>query len=258
MRVSSAFSRLVRLPGCGSRRAVRSRSGGAEVALRSAGCGARGVSSRPRRARTHGRRRRSGASRSRRLAAGDRCRRRRLRCPRHGVLRRGRSVRAPPAPVHARLRVLVAWLAARTDKTAICRLLRVDWDTVGRIIDARVRRTSSIPTGCARCTTSGVDEVSWKRQRTLPHAGRRPPAEASSCGAATAPARRPPTASSPSSTRSRRRGAEGDRPTPRCRRAIARPRRAQAAGRRSRRLARGGLARHGPRVRRPRRAGTRG
>jgi transposase len=28
---------------------------------------------------------------------------------------------------------LVAWLATKMDKTAICRYARIDWDTVGRI-----------------------------------------------------------------------------------------------------------------------------
>ena len=35
---------------------------------------------------------------------------------------------------------LVAWLATTTDKTTITRLVRIDWDTVGRIISSRVRR----------------------------------------------------------------------------------------------------------------------
>jgi len=29
----------------------------------------------------------------------------------------------------------VAWLGTRTDKSAICRLVRIDWQTVGRIIE---------------------------------------------------------------------------------------------------------------------------
>jgi transposase len=27
-----------------------------------------------------------------------------------------------------------AWLATKTDQTAVCRLIRIDWETVGRII----------------------------------------------------------------------------------------------------------------------------
>src|SRR5450755_28834 len=62
---------------------------------------------------------------------------RRLECPEHGV-----RVEGVPFARHASgftrdFEQLVAWLATRTDKTTIKRLVRVDWDTVGRII-ARV------------------------------------------------------------------------------------------------------------------------
>ncbi|MGP0051275.1 MAG: transposase family protein [Solirubrobacteraceae bacterium] len=30
---------------------------------------------------------------------------------------------------------LAAWLASKTDKTATCRLVRIDWRTIGRIIE---------------------------------------------------------------------------------------------------------------------------
>ncbi len=30
---------------------------------------------------------------------------------------------------------LVAWLATKTDQTAACRLVRIDWQTVGRMIE---------------------------------------------------------------------------------------------------------------------------
>ena len=39
---------------------------------------------------------------------------------------------------------LVAWLVTRTDRTAVCRLVRVDWQTVGRIIE-RVERGEARP-----------------------------------------------------------------------------------------------------------------
>jgi transposase len=58
---------------------------------------------------------------------------------------------------------LVAWLAARTDKAAICRLLRVDWDTVGRIVE-RVCADELDPDRLSALFDIGVDEVSWKRQ----------------------------------------------------------------------------------------------
>jgi transposase len=58
---------------------------------------------------------------------------------------------------------LVAWLAARTDKSAICRLLRVDWDTVGRII-TRVCADELDRDRLSALFDIGIDEVSWKRQ----------------------------------------------------------------------------------------------
>jgi transposase len=65
------------------------------------------------------------------------CRRRRLRCPRHGVLAEGVPFARHRAGFTRDFECLVGWLATRTDKTTIRRMLRVDWDTVGRIV-ARV------------------------------------------------------------------------------------------------------------------------
>jgi transposase len=58
---------------------------------------------------------------------------------------------------------LVAWLATRTDKSTIKRMLRIDWDTVGRI----VKRVCDAELDAGRLDDLydiGVDEVSWKRQ----------------------------------------------------------------------------------------------
>ena len=74
------------------------------------------------------------ASGSRRLALGDPpSPAAALSAPRRA--RRGRALRAAPVRVHPRLRVpdRVAGRAYR--QSAICRLLRVDWDTVGRIVE---------------------------------------------------------------------------------------------------------------------------
>jgi len=54
---------------------------------------------------------------------------------------------------------LVGWLAATMDKTALCRLVRIDWDTVGRIIE-RVIATSLDPKRLDGLFVAGVDEVS--------------------------------------------------------------------------------------------------
>ena len=57
---------------------------------------------------------------------------------------------------------LVGWLVTTTDKTAVCRLVRVDWDTVGRIIE-RVMDTGLDPARLDRLFKVGVDEVSWRK-----------------------------------------------------------------------------------------------
>ena len=48
------------------------------------------------------------------------------------------------------------------DKTALCRLLRIDWDTVGRIIE-RVMETGLDPKRLDKLFVCGVDEVSWRK-----------------------------------------------------------------------------------------------
>jgi len=51
----------------------------------------------------------------------------------------------------------------RTDKTTITRLVRIDWDTVGRII-SRVCADELDPERLENLYDIGIDEVSWKRQ----------------------------------------------------------------------------------------------
>jgi transposase len=58
---------------------------------------------------------------------------------------------------------LVGFLATQMDKTAICRLLRVDWDTVGRMI-TRVMETGLDPKRLDNLFEIGVDEVSWRKR----------------------------------------------------------------------------------------------
>jgi len=57
---------------------------------------------------------------------------------------------------------LVGWLATRMDKTALCRLMRIDWDSVGRIIE-RVMATELDPDRLEQLFVVGVDEVSWRK-----------------------------------------------------------------------------------------------
>ena len=60
---------------------------------------------------------------------------RRLRCPEHGVHVEGVPFARDGARFTRDFENLVAWLATKTDKTATCRLVRIDWQTIGRIIE---------------------------------------------------------------------------------------------------------------------------
>lgn len=62
------------------------------------------------------------------------CRRRRLWCAGHGVRAEGVPFPRPGSEFTRDFGCLVAWLAARADKGTVKRLVRIDWDTVGRII----------------------------------------------------------------------------------------------------------------------------
>ena len=88
---------------------------------------------------------------------------RRLACPEHGV-----RVEGVPFARHASgfthdFEALVAWLATRTDKTTIKRMVRIDWDTVGRII-SRVCADELDADRLHNLFEIGIDEVSWRRQ----------------------------------------------------------------------------------------------
>ncbi len=92
-----------------------------------------------------------------------RARLRRLACPVHGVLVEGVPFARHRSGFTRDFEQLVAWLATRTDKTAITRLVRVDWDTVGRIV-ARVSRDELDPDRLDGLFELGIDEVSWRKQ----------------------------------------------------------------------------------------------
>jgi transposase len=87
---------------------------------------------------------------------------RRLRCPAHGV-----RVEQVPFARHRSgftrdVEDLTAFLATKTDKTTITQLLRLDWDSVGRICE-RVVADGLDPARLEGLVSIGVDEVSWKR-----------------------------------------------------------------------------------------------
>jgi len=88
---------------------------------------------------------------------------RRLRCPEHGVHVEGVPFARDGARFTRDFENLVVWLATKSDKTAICRLVRIDWETVGRIIkrsgDELLDRDR-----LGDLFEIGIDEVSWASQ----------------------------------------------------------------------------------------------
>jgi Helix-turn-helix domain of transposase family ISL3/Transposase len=91
------------------------------------------------------------------------CRRRRLWCPQHGARTEGVPFARPGSEFTRDFECLVGWLATRTDKTTIKAMLRIDWDTVGRIVK-RVCDDELDPGRLNGLFDIGIDEVSWKRQ----------------------------------------------------------------------------------------------
>ncbi len=87
---------------------------------------------------------------------------RRLRCPEHGVLVEGVPFARHGARFTRDFEDLVAWLATRTDKTAICRLVRIDWQTVGRIIE-RVGSELIDEDRLTGLFEISIDEVAWRK-----------------------------------------------------------------------------------------------
>ena len=57
---------------------------------------------------------------------------------------------------------LVAWLMTKTDRTATCRLVRVDWETVGRIIK-RVGDELLRADRLGDLFDISLDEVAWRK-----------------------------------------------------------------------------------------------
>ena len=165
MRVTTAFSRLVRLPGVWVRM-VRFKPDRVvvEVALRQRRlvCPLCEYSTPARKDK------RPACSVWRHLDLGVwrleiHCRRRRLWCPEHGARTEGVPFARHGSEFTRDFECLVAWLATRTDKSTIRRMLRIDWDTVGRIV-ARVCADELDPDRLNDLFDIGIDEVSWKRQ----------------------------------------------------------------------------------------------
>lgn len=87
---------------------------------------------------------------------------RRLGCPTHGVVIEGVPFARPGAKLTRDFDDLVAWLATRMDKTAISRLCRVSWRTVGRACE-RVVTSELDPGRLDGLFRIGVDEISWRK-----------------------------------------------------------------------------------------------
>jgi transposase len=87
---------------------------------------------------------------------------RRLRCPTHGVHVEGVPFARHGSRFTADLEDLVTWLVTKTDRTAVCRLVRVDWQTIGRIIE-RVGEEKLDPDRLDGLYEIGIDEVSWRK-----------------------------------------------------------------------------------------------
>jgi hypothetical protein len=87
---------------------------------------------------------------------------RRVRCPEHGALVEGVPFVRDGARFTRDFEDLVAWLASKTDKTSTCRLTRIDWQTIGRIIE-RVGQELIDGDRLNDLFEISIDEVAWRK-----------------------------------------------------------------------------------------------
>ena len=87
---------------------------------------------------------------------------RRLRCPEHGALVEGVPFARHGARFTRDFESLVAWLASKTDKSATRRLVRIDWQTVGRIVE-RVGDELLDGDRLSDLFEISIDEVAWRK-----------------------------------------------------------------------------------------------
>lgn len=86
----------------------------------------------------------------------------RVECPEHGILQEWVPWARPGSNFTRHLEDTVAWLTARTNRTAVSTLMRIGWATVTRIVERvceEAARTMAFPA----VTRIGVDEVSYRR-----------------------------------------------------------------------------------------------
>jgi transposase len=91
-----------------------------------------------------------------------RLRRRRLRCPEHGVVAEGVPCARSGSGFTRDVEQMVAWLVTKADKKTICGFMRIGWRTVGAIA-ARVAADELDPQRLSGLVDIGVDEISWKK-----------------------------------------------------------------------------------------------
>ena len=91
-----------------------------------------------------------------------RARLRQLRCPEHGVHVEGVPFARHRARCTCDFDDLVAWLATKADKMTITRLVRIDWQTIGRIIE-RVGGELIDADRLSDLFEVSVDEVAWRK-----------------------------------------------------------------------------------------------
>ena len=91
-----------------------------------------------------------------------RARLRRLDCPTDGVIVEAVPLARHRARFTADFEALVAWCATKMDATAVARLTRIAWSTVGEIV-ARVTADEIDPARLEGLCEIGVDEISWRR-----------------------------------------------------------------------------------------------
>jgi transposase len=164
MRVSTAFSRLLRLPGVWVRSVTFEPDRvvvGVALRRRRLDCPKCCYSTRYRESRQH------HDSVWWHLDLGVwrlevHARLRRLRCPEHGALVEGVPFARHGARFTRDFENLVAWLATKTDKTATCRLTRIDWQTIGRIIE-RVGDELLDGDRLSDLFEISIDEVAWRK-----------------------------------------------------------------------------------------------
>jgi transposase len=92
-----------------------------------------------------------------------RARLRRVRCPEHGVHVEGVPFARDGARFTRDFENLVAWLATKTDKTATCRLTRIDWQTIGRIIARVADEHLGELDRLSDLFEISIDEVAWRK-----------------------------------------------------------------------------------------------